>query len=145
MCAPAATGTIPAMIRTDTPPKLTPVTERRADGGPSVRRYRLARLRLDGRPAGWTIRSNVLRAASGGSTLKAGAGPASARYAFPMQTNLEARPPRTPILKRAAAGLILVAVAALAVHFFIGLIMTVFWLVVAVAAVVAVIWALKTI
>ncbi|MGI8559115.1 MAG: hypothetical protein ACR2ND_12570 [Solirubrobacteraceae bacterium] len=62
-----------------------------------------------------------------------------------MQTNLEARPARTPIVKRAAAGLILVAVAALAIHFVIGLIMTVFWLVVAVAAVVAVIWALKTI
>ena len=62
-----------------------------------------------------------------------------------MRTNLEARPARTPIVKRAAAGLILVAVAALAIHFFVGLIMTVFWLVVAVAAVVAVVWALKTI
>lgn len=62
-----------------------------------------------------------------------------------MKTNLQARPARTPIVKRAAAGLILVAVAALAMHFFIGLITTVFWLVVAVAAVVAVVWALKTI
>jgi hypothetical protein len=62
-----------------------------------------------------------------------------------MQTNLEARPARTPIVRRAAAGLILVAVAALAIHFVIGLIMTVFWLVVALAAVVAIIWALKTI
>ncbi len=62
-----------------------------------------------------------------------------------MDANLEPRPARTPIVKRAAAGLILVAVAALAIHFFIGLIMTVFWLVVAVAAVVAVVWALKTI
>jgi hypothetical protein len=61
-----------------------------------------------------------------------------------MQTNLEARPARTPIVKRATAGLILVAVAALAIHFVIGLIMTIFWIVVAVAAVVAVIWALKT-
>jgi hypothetical protein len=62
-----------------------------------------------------------------------------------MRTDIEAQPERTPIVRRAAAGLILVAVAALAIHFFIGLIMTVFWLVVAVAAVVAVIWALKTI
>ncbi len=62
-----------------------------------------------------------------------------------MQTNLEARPARTPIVKRAAAGLVLVAVAALAIHFVIGLIMTIFWIVVAVAAVGAVIWALKTI
>lgn len=61
-----------------------------------------------------------------------------------MQTELEAQPHRTPIVRRAAAGLILVAVAALAIHFIIGLIMTIFWLVVAVAAVVAVIWALKT-
>jgi len=61
-----------------------------------------------------------------------------------MRTDLEAKPARTPIVKRAAAGLILVAVAALAIHFVIGLIMTVFWLVVAVAAVIAVIWALKT-
>ena len=62
-----------------------------------------------------------------------------------MRTELDARPERTPILRRAASGLVLVAVAALAVHFVIGLIMTVFWLIVAVAAVAAVIWALKTI
>lgn len=61
-----------------------------------------------------------------------------------MRTDLEGRPARPPIVKRAAAGLILVAVAALAIHFVIGLVMTVFWLVVAVAAVVAVIWALRT-
>jgi hypothetical protein len=62
-----------------------------------------------------------------------------------MRTDIEAKPARTPIVRRAAAGLILVAVAALAVHFVIGLIMTIFWVVVAVAAVLAVIWALKTI
>ncbi len=62
-----------------------------------------------------------------------------------MRTQLEGRPARTPIVKRAAAGLILLAIAALAVHFVLGLIMTVFWLVAALAAVVAVIWALKTI
>ncbi len=61
-----------------------------------------------------------------------------------MRTNLERRPAHTPIVKRAAAGLVLVAVAALAIHFVIGLIMTVVWLVVAVAAVLAVIWALRT-
>jgi hypothetical protein len=54
-----------------------------------------------------------------------------------MQTDLEARPARTPIVRRAAAGLVLIAVAALAVHFVIGLIMTVFWIVLAVAAVAA--------
>jgi hypothetical protein len=62
-----------------------------------------------------------------------------------MQTDLEARPARTPIVRRAAAGLVLIAVAALAVHFVIGLIMTVFWIVLAVAAVAAVLWAIKTI
>jgi hypothetical protein len=62
-----------------------------------------------------------------------------------MHSDIEAQPARTPIVKRAAAGLVLVAVAALAIHFVIGLIMTIFWIVVAVAAVLAVIWALKTI
>jgi hypothetical protein len=62
-----------------------------------------------------------------------------------MRTELDAQPARTPIVRRAAAGLVLVAAAALAIHFVIGLIMTIFWVVVAVAAVLAVIWALKTI
>jgi hypothetical protein len=62
-----------------------------------------------------------------------------------MRTDLDAQPHRTPILRRAGAGLILIAVAALAVHLVIGLVMTVFWLIVAVAAVAAVIWALRTI
>jgi hypothetical protein len=48
------------------------------------------------------------------------------------------------IMKRAVAGLVLVAVAALAVHFIIGLIMTVFLVVVVVAAILAVAWALNT-
>jgi hypothetical protein len=51
------------MIRTRSSSKLLLVADRRVgspDGGPSVRRYRLARLRLDGRPAGWTIRSERL-------------------------------------------------------------------------------------
>jgi hypothetical protein len=62
-----------------------------------------------------------------------------------MRTDIEAQPHRTPIVKRAAAGLVLIAGVALAIHFIIGLIMTIFWVVVAVAAVVAVLWALKTI
>jgi hypothetical protein len=40
---------------------------------------------------------------------------------------------------------VLVVAAALAIHFIIGLIMTVFWIVAIVAAVLAVIWALRTI
>ena len=62
-----------------------------------------------------------------------------------MAKELEAHKSRPPIVRRAAAGLIIVAAAALAIHLVIGLIMTVFWIVLAVAAVVGVIWALRTI
>ncbi len=62
-----------------------------------------------------------------------------------MQHEIEASPHRTPVVRKAFAGLVLVAVAALAVKVVIGMIMAVFWVVVAVAAVVAVLWALKTI
>jgi hypothetical protein len=62
-----------------------------------------------------------------------------------MQTEIEARPHHHPILRRLAAGLILVIVAALAIKLVIGFVMAIFWTVVAVAVVIAVIWALKTI
>jgi hypothetical protein len=62
-----------------------------------------------------------------------------------MQHELEAQRSRPPIVRRAFAGLILVVVAALAIHIVIGLVMTVFWIIVAVAAVAAVLWALNTI
>jgi hypothetical protein len=62
-----------------------------------------------------------------------------------MNRDLEATRSRPPIMRRAAAGLILIAVAALAIHLVIGLIMTVFWIVVAIAAVAAVIWAVRNI
>lgn len=61
-----------------------------------------------------------------------------------MRGDLEARPDRTPILRKAVAGLVLAAVVVLAIHFVVGLIMAVFWIVVAVAAVAAVLWALNT-
>jgi len=57
---------------------------------------------------------------------------------------IENRPQGTPILRKAAAGLILVAVAALVIHVAIGLILAVFWVVVGLVAVVAVLWALNT-
>ena len=50
-----------------------------------------------------------------------------------------------PVLRRVGAGLVLIVAAVLAIHFVIGLIMTVFWIVVAVAAIAGIIWALKTI
>lgn len=62
-----------------------------------------------------------------------------------MQRQLEVPQERTPVVRKAFAGLVLVAVAALAVKVVIGMIMAVFWVVVTVAAVVAVLWALKTI
>ncbi len=61
-----------------------------------------------------------------------------------MKNELEATRARPPILKRTAAALVLVAIAALAIHFIIGLVVAVFWIVVVVAAVVAVLWAAKT-
>jgi len=61
-----------------------------------------------------------------------------------MRTELEGRPARTPILRRALAGLVLLVVVALAVKLAIGFVMAIFWTVVVVAAVLAVLWALKT-
>lgn len=67
------------------------------------------------------------------------------RYAPSMRTELEGRPARPPILRRAAAGLVLIAAAALAIHLAVGLVVTIFWVAVVLAVAVAVIWALKTI
>jgi hypothetical protein len=62
-----------------------------------------------------------------------------------MESELEARPPRPPVLRRVAAGLVLIAAVALAIHIVIGLVVTIFWIAVALAVAVAVLWALKTI
>ena len=61
-----------------------------------------------------------------------------------MHTDVEARPHHTPILRRALAGVVLVVVAALLIKLVIGFVMAIFWTIVAVAAVIAVLWALKT-
>ena len=58
-----------------------------------------------------------------------------------MSQQLEPSRARPPILKRAAAGLILLAVAALAIHLVIGLVVTVFWIIAVVAVIAAVVWA----
>jgi uncharacterized membrane protein len=62
-----------------------------------------------------------------------------------MAEDLEQQRSRTPILRKAVAGLVLVAAAALVIHLIVGLVVAVFWIAVVVAAVVAVVWALKTI
>ena len=66
------------------------------------------------------------------------------RYAVGMESQIEHRPARPPVLRRAFAGLVLILAAALAVKLAVGFVMAIFWTVVAVAVVVAVLWAIKT-
>jgi hypothetical protein len=61
-----------------------------------------------------------------------------------MRTDIEGSRSRPPVLKRAVAGLVVIAIAALAIHVVIGLVVTVFWIALAVAAVAGVLWALNT-
>jgi hypothetical protein len=61
-----------------------------------------------------------------------------------ISTGYEVQARRPSLLRRAAAAMVLVAVAALAIHLVIGLVMAVFWFAVVVAAVFAVLWAVKT-
>jgi hypothetical protein len=61
-----------------------------------------------------------------------------------MSTDLEASKAKPPILKRALAGVVLVVIAAIAVKIIIGLVMSVFWIVIGVAVVLAVLWAINT-
>jgi hypothetical protein len=68
-----------------------------------------------------------------------------ARYAFSMDSQLEATRSRPPVVKRALAGVVLIVAAALAIKVIVGFVMAIFWFVVVIAAVVAVLWALKTI
>ena len=57
---------------------------------------------------------------------------------------MEAQPSHTPVLRRALAGVVLIAVAALAVTLVVHVVMALFWTLVGMVAVVAVLWALKT-
>ena len=61
-----------------------------------------------------------------------------------MRTDLEGQPSRTPVLRKAVAGLVLIVVAALVIKLVVGFVIAIFWTIVAVAAVLAVLWALKT-
>jgi hypothetical protein len=61
-----------------------------------------------------------------------------------MRTEVEATRSRPPVVRKAFAGLVLIVAAALAVKILIGFVMAIFWTVVVIATVVAVIWALKT-
>ena len=62
-----------------------------------------------------------------------------------MRSQLEPKRSGQPILKKAFAGLVLIAVAALAIHIVIGLVVTVFLIAAVVAVIAAVVWALNTI
>lgn len=62
-----------------------------------------------------------------------------------MDTQIEASRSKPPVLKRAVAGVVLVVAAALIIKLAIGFVMAIFWTVVVIAAIIAVLWALKTI
>jgi hypothetical protein len=61
-----------------------------------------------------------------------------------MSSNIEPTRARPPILQRTVAVLVLIAVAAFAIHVVIGVVMTIFWIAMVVAVIAAVGWALKT-
>ena len=61
-----------------------------------------------------------------------------------MDTQIEASRSRTPVVRKAFAGIVLVATAALLLKIVIGFVVAIFWTVVVVAAVLAVLWAVKT-
>ena len=62
-----------------------------------------------------------------------------------MDSQIETSRSKPPVLKRAVAGLVLVVAAALIIKLAIGFVMAIFWTVVVIAAIIAVLWALKTI
>ena len=61
-----------------------------------------------------------------------------------MDTQIEAHRSRTPVVRKVGAGLVLVIAAALILKLAIGFVIWLFWTIVTVAVVVAVIWAIKT-
>lgn len=62
-----------------------------------------------------------------------------------MRSDMEPTRSHTPIVRKAAAGLVLVVAAAIAIKIIIGIATALFGTIVLVAAVLAVLWALKTI
>jgi hypothetical protein len=61
------------------------------------------------------------------------------------QTEVQAAPRHhVPVLRKALAGVVLIAAAALALKLVIGFVIAIFWVVVAVVLAAAVLWALKT-
>lgn len=67
------------------------------------------------------------------------------RYAYLMPAEIERSRSKPPIVKRAAAGLVLVVAAVIAVHLLLGVIMAVVYVALIVAVIAAVVWAAATI
>jgi hypothetical protein len=61
-----------------------------------------------------------------------------------MSTDIEQQRGHTPVLRKAAAGVVLVVAAAIVLKLAIGFVIAIFWTVVVVAVVGAILWALKT-
>lgn len=93
-----------------------------------------------GRPA--TIAADLHAAAPRPRAVRRGP---TAAVDFLGMNQIEPTRSRPPVMKRVVAGLVLIVVAALALHFIVSLVLAVFWVVVVIAAIVAVIWALNTI
>ena len=66
------------------------------------------------------------------------------RYASAMRNEIEGRPAHTPVLRKAAAGVVLIVAAVIAIKLVLGLVTAVLWTVVAAAVIVAILWAIKT-
>jgi hypothetical protein len=60
-----------------------------------------------------------------------------------MNTQMEPTRSRPPMVRRAAAGLVLILAAIIAVKLVVGIVTAAFWTIVTVAVVVAVLWAIK--
>jgi hypothetical protein len=60
-----------------------------------------------------------------------------------MNTQIEPTRSRPPIVRRAAAGLVLILAAVIAVKLVVGFVTAIFWTIVTVAVVVAALWAIK--
>jgi len=61
-----------------------------------------------------------------------------------MRNELEATRSRPPVVRKAVAGLVLIVAVALAIKILIGFVTAIFWTIVTVAVVVAILWAVKT-
>jgi hypothetical protein len=59
-------------------------------------------------------------------------------------TDVEPSPARHPVVRKAVAGVVLIVAVALAIKIVLGLLTTIFFVVVGAAVVVGILWALKT-